>query len=184
MLNEIEASARDLASVLGVSDRVVRDLATRGLAVKTAKGRYKVFESIGLYTEHLRSIASGRGGEDGQLDLTAERARLAKEQADERAMKNAALRRSLLDAGEVEREWTDVLRRIRSRFLTVPSRFRQRVPELDAAQIAILDREIRDILMELADDDSRDAMSGDEGPDAATSPEAVGVDGEGNPPPA
>ncbi|WP_322997500.1 hypothetical protein [Castellaniella sp.] len=169
MLNEIEASARDLASVLGVSDRVVRDLATRGLAVKTAKGRYKVFASIGLYTEHLRSIASGRGGEDGQLDLTAERARLAKEQADEKAMKNAATRLDMVSSEEVQRGWADIMRRVRSGMLAVTSRVRQRMPELDGAQAEIIDREIRDALMVMADGgDERDDGQGPDGPDAAS----------------
>ena len=48
--------------------------------------------TILAYCAHVRGIASGRGGEEQVLDLTKERARLAKEQADEKEIKNAVLR--------------------------------------------------------------------------------------------
>ena len=84
--------------------------------------------------------------------LTTERARLAREQADAQALKNAALRRELVPAAEVERAWTDILRQVRSRVLAVPSRLRQAVA-LPADAVAALDRELRDALTELGRDD-------------------------------
>lgn len=152
-MQEIDVSAKELAHVFGVSDRLVRELVGRDLAVKTARGRYRLIESTQRYTEHLRIVAAGRGGEEAQLDLTAERARLAKESADEKAMRNARERRETLLAEDVAREWSDIVRRVRAGMLAVTSRIRQRLPEIDAAQAEIIDREIRDALMVMADDD-------------------------------
>jgi terminase small subunit / prophage DNA-packing protein len=53
--------------------------------------------------------------------------------------------------------WTrakaDENRRIRARLQAVPSRVRARCPDLTAAQVAAVDRELRDALAELAEDD-------------------------------
>ena len=170
-------SGRDLASAFGVSERSVREFADRGIVLKTGRGKYQLVESVRLYTEHLRGVASGRGGEDGVLDLTAERARLAKEQADATAMKNAVARRELVSVSDVEREWTDVGRKIRNAMLAVPSRARQSLAHLTVHDVDLIDREIRDALTGLgADDDHATAVGAVVEPGAATKAEAVGVD--------
>lgn len=84
-------SARQLGEVLGLNERTVRELVDRGIVNRTGRGRYDLFGSVLAYVEHLRTVAAGRGGEAASYDLTRERARLAKEQADERELKNAAL---------------------------------------------------------------------------------------------
>ena len=153
----IEAvSAKALAEWLGVSDRTVRDLADRGVVVRIDRGRYDLKASVCRYASHLREVAASRGGEDQLLDLTAERARLAKEQADGQAMKNAQLRGDLVAREDVLRGWQDILRKVRSGMLAVTSRVRQRISTIDAAQAAIIDREIRDALEALADGSDHD----------------------------
>jgi phage terminase Nu1 subunit (DNA packaging protein) len=62
---------------------------------------------------------------------------LAEQKADER-------RGVLLDAAEVEREWSGVLRTIRAGMLAVPSRIGARLPHLDATDLDAIDREVRD----------------------------------------
>jgi phage terminase Nu1 subunit (DNA packaging protein) len=83
--------------------------------------------------------------------VESERDRLAREQADNVALKNAALRRELVPATEVEDRWAGVLRRIRSKILAVPSRVRQASPHLTGHDIAALDAELRKALEDLAD---------------------------------
>lgn len=144
-------SARDLASWLGVSDRTVRELAERGILVRSAKGKYALKSSVTAYTDHLRSAAAGRGGEDASTDLAAQRARLAREQADGLALKNATARSTLIPAAEVAARWNDVARRVRGRVLAVPGRVRAQLPHLPAADVAAVDREVRLALDELAD---------------------------------
>ena len=177
-MQEIEVSGRDLASAFGVSERTIRDFADRGIVLKTGRGKYKLVESVQLYTEHLRGVASGRGGEDGVLDLTAERARLSKEQADGQALKNAAARNEMVAAIEVERGWTTVCRRVRNAMLAVPSRVRQSLPHLTAYDASVIDREVRDALAELGTDDGNRETDfgsvGQHGP--ASTDETVGMD--------
>lgn len=81
-----------------------------------------------------------------QKDAAEERVRLLKEQADHAALKNQQLRRELVPASDVEREWAGVLRLIRSRILAVPSRVRQVLPHLDADDIAAIDAELKSAL--------------------------------------
>ena len=64
-------------------------------------------------------------------------------------VKNATLRGSLVAAAEVERTWTDVLRRVRSQVLAVPSRVRSALPHLTASDVAAFDHELRDSLAEI-----------------------------------
>ena len=56
---------------------------------------------LDAYIPHLRGRAAGHVSADG-LDLTAERARLAKEQADKLSRENALARGELIYRGEVE----------------------------------------------------------------------------------
>lgn len=60
--------------------------------VRLGHDAYDLEESTRRYIASLRETASGRGGEEQVLNLTSERARLAREQADAQALKNAVLR--------------------------------------------------------------------------------------------
>lgn len=148
-------TAKELSDWIGVSDRTVSDLAIRGHAKKIGRGKYDLKETVRLYTSHLREVAAARG--DGQtLDLVQERARLARQQADGHELKNATLRRELLAREQVEAEWTDIVRKLRSGMLAIPSRIRQRLG-LDASATAEIDREIRDTLTVLGNDQEIEA---------------------------
>src|ERR1700738_2897460 len=65
-------------------------------------------------------------------------------------LQNAATRGALLDAGDVEREWTATFAGVRTRMLAVPSRAAQRLPHLGAHDVSEIDREVRDALAEAA----------------------------------
>lgn len=148
---------KDLCQLLGLSSGALADLKKRGIAVHLAHDVYDLEATVRGYVQHLRGIAAGRGGEEQGLNLTGERARLAREQADAQALKNAALRRELVPAAEVAREWGEALRAIRARVLAIPSRVRSGLPHLPPADMAALDREARSALDDLA----RNAEGGD-----------------------
>lgn len=133
-----------------VSKRKVQDLAARGIAVRSGRGTYNLAESVGNYADHMRMVAAGRGGEDGALDLATERARLAKQQADNVELKNASLRNELVAVSAVEAEWSEIVRAARVRMLSVVGRLRQLRPHWSAADFDALDREIREALTELS----------------------------------
>jgi phage terminase Nu1 subunit (DNA packaging protein) len=139
-------TASELADHLGVSPRSVTELARRGIAVRAGPGRWRLRESVRRYCDDLRQRG---GGVAVAASAAAERGRLAKEQADALALKNARLRGSLLDAEAVEREWTDVLRNVRSGMLAVSSRVGSRLPHLTPADVAEVDAEVRAVLNEL-----------------------------------
>lgn len=147
----VTCSGDELARLFGIGDRHLRALADEGHVVKTGRATYERDASITRYVTHLRNVAAGRGGDEHVATLTAERARLAREQADNWARRNAAADRELLPAAQVERRWQEILAGIRSRLLTVPSRVRQRAPHLSATDVATVDREVRDALTEAAD---------------------------------
>ena len=84
-------------------------------------------ESVRLSSCHLNPILA---------TATAERARLAKAQADAQELKNAALQGRLLDAGAVEA----ILRSVRAGMLAVPSRAAQQLPHLTTHDISVIAR--------------------------------------------
>ncbi|MBB5576370.1 MULTISPECIES: MerR family transcriptional regulator [Rhizobium] len=151
-----EMTAAQLADLLGVSKRAISDFVERGIVVKTDRNRFDMAGSVQRYCEHLRMMAAGRTG-DGSDALTAERARLAREQADQTALKNAALRRELIAIVDVRNEWTSIGRRIRNGMLSVPSRCRQKLPHLTTYDVDLIDREIRSALTELGNEDDGDS---------------------------
>jgi len=145
---------KDLCALLDLSSGALSELKARGIAVHLAHDNYDLTATVTNYVRHLRGVAAGWGPPDQAADLTAQRARLAREQADGLALKNARARGELVAAEEVERAWGDVLRQVRARIMAVPSRLRADLPEPGPGVIEALDRELRDALSELghADD--------------------------------
>ncbi len=155
MLSEPKSLRKsDFAKVAGVSAGRVSQMIRAGLPVE-ADGRIDVARGklwIQANIDPKRSAAQAQGEMPfaATPDASSERARLVKEQADNAALKNAALRRELVPAAEVEREWSGILRQVRSNVLAVPSRLRQMLPHLTSHDVATVDAELRRILEELA----------------------------------
>jgi phage terminase Nu1 subunit (DNA packaging protein) len=117
-------SATELGEWLDLHERQVRKLAERNVITRNGRGRYPLRQSIRAVAIHQREIAAGRAAEvDGEgLDLVAERARLASEQADAQAMKNAASRAETITMTQAENVWGAVVDATRTRILAVPTR--------------------------------------------------------------
>lgn len=167
-------TAKVVGDWLGVSDRTVSDLAIRGHAKKIGRGQYDLRETVRLYTAHLREMAAGRG-DGGSLDLTQERARLAKLQADGQEIKNAQTRGELVLRDDVLRGWQDIIRKVRSGMLAVPARIQQQIPTIGTSETILIDREIREALEALADGSDHYAGGADE-PQTATENQAFDMD--------
>ena len=146
----------DLCNLLRITPAALTGLVKRELAMKLGHDAYDLAETVGRYVEHLRGTAAGRGGEEQVLTLTGERARLARAQADAQELKNATLRGELVPASEVERAWADTLRGLRSQLLAVPSRIRSDLGNLTPADVAQIDRIMRDTLADLGEADADD----------------------------
>jgi len=142
-------TADQLGELLGISGRVVRELAQRGIIRKAGRGTYPVRPSVKAYCAHLREQAAGRAG---ATSLTAERQRVAKEQADKLALANAVARGEMVSAKSVEAGWASILRDVRAAMLAVPSRCGSNLSHLTSHDVGEIDREIRAALEALADD--------------------------------
>jgi phage terminase Nu1 subunit (DNA packaging protein) len=134
----------ELAEFLGITTQALYN--SKAKIVRLSHGAYDLKASVRAYCEHLRETASGRGGPSAVENLTAQRARLAREQADGTALKNAELRGEMIRASEAEARWREVLTGIRARLLAVPSRVRMALPQLSATEITVIDRELRSAL--------------------------------------
>ena len=66
------------------------------------------------------------------------------------ALKNEALRGSMVAAADVEREWSDVLRTLRGYILALPTRMQQILPQLTNTDVSKIDEEIRTVLVEIS----------------------------------
>lgn len=149
----MDVSRERLVRIFAISPRAVNDLAARGILVKSGHDCYDLDLSVMAYTAHLREIASGRGGEAAGQNLTAERARLAAVQAEEKALKVAKAKGELVAAEGVEREWAAILQKVRAGVLAIPARIQAKHGHLQPADIAGIDEEIRAVLGELGRDE-------------------------------
>jgi phage terminase Nu1 subunit (DNA packaging protein) len=145
------ASTDELGDLLGITSRAVTELGRRGVLQRHAVGIWPVRDSVRAYCAHLREQAAGRAG---STTLTAERVRVAREQADALEMKNAIQRREMLPAREVESAWGEVLRGVRAAMLALPSRIQERLPHLTRHDTSEIDHEVRAALEEAGNADA------------------------------
>ena len=140
-----------LAGLLGISSARVRTLARDGILVRVSPGTFDFSQSLRNYLARLRESAERAGRPSTGDELKQERTRLAREQADATALKNAALRGELVSRADTLREWQTVLRDVRAAMLAVPSRHAASQPHLTPHDIESLTTEIKRALEGLAD---------------------------------
>lgn len=113
---------------------------------------YDLKASVRGYCDKMRNRAGNKSGnEEDNLNLTAERARLARVQAEAHELKLAMARGEVLDADEVRRMLENDYRQVRSGLLAVVPRMGQDAG-LSPVQLRALDQHIRNALTVLADD--------------------------------
>lgn len=114
----------DLARLVGVTRQVIDALVKDGVIQRSGHNAFEFEATITALFAHYRARAAQWATGDDGANLTAERARLAREQADGQALKNAQARGELIRAEDAERAWADFLRQARGRILAVPARLR------------------------------------------------------------
>jgi len=107
--------------------------------------------------------------------LSNEKERLTRLQADAQELKNAQIRGEMVEIAEVERQWQNILRVVRSGLLALPSRVASILPHLTRADKTAIEREVRSILEELAAHEFGSA-DGTGGAEAPSEPDAFDVD--------
>ncbi|UKJ74494.1 hypothetical protein [Azospirillum brasilense] len=116
------ATQTEVGKHLDLSDRSVRELLERGVLPNAARGALDLDRCRISYIRHLREMAAGRATGPAGDDLTSERARLAREQADNIALKNAALRKELLPRSDITRAVVAAFQIVRDRLSALPAR--------------------------------------------------------------
>jgi len=145
----MKANYQDLSELTGITFKTLKKRLS-GLK-PNREGKSLLFNSHEALPLIFKcNKCSGKG-----LDLSQERARLAREQADRLELQNAERRRELVQVSDMEKNWARVgVVAIKSRALALPSKF---APELAGVSNykevkEILNGAIRELLQELVDD--------------------------------
>ena len=130
----------DLAALLGLSrTQLLREIERNGLPCeqrpKTRGGEY-LFSKSAVMRWAFDQARRPAGG--AVLDLNAERARLAKEQADHTAMRNARMRGKLVSVADVEQAVTAAFSRVRGHMRAIPDKLGPRGERRPAAELAVI----------------------------------------------
>ena len=158
-LAEREIGVGELGELLGLNTIYIQQLAKKGIIPRSGRGRYILKDAINAYCATMRKSAQGRplggGGPDGDgkgPNYHEEKARLTKLQADKVQINNDRELSDLVNAAEVEREWSLVISDCKNRLLSIPSKMAPILaPITEPALIMnVADDLIREALDELA----------------------------------
>ena len=166
----------DLAVWCGISMKTAREYSLKGLFVRAGATRWQMVPSVNAYTEFLRKSASGRS-----TISEASKARLLDAQAQQAEAKAGLLAGTLIQLAVANARWATYLRTMRSMILAIPSRVGGQVPGLGLEVLDVVDREVRNVLTEMAnvaniEPGSAHPRGGEETSDAAAETEAEPVD--------
>ncbi len=136
------ATNGEIAAHLSTSTREVQALRAKGVipAAGTSLDNCRL-----AYIRHLREAAASRVASAQKSDLDTERARLASEQADLIAMKNALMRRETAPLAAITQAVIGMIEVVRSHLARVPGK----VAPSDAALRARIGDAIEDALVDL-----------------------------------
>lgn len=136
----------EIAAHLDISDRRLRELLSEwGIDHKAT-----TLSDIRIrYIRRLREEAAGRAS-GGEYDLTNERARLAKEQADKVAMANAVTRNELAPRALLVMVLARTAPKVCAILDALPGALKRRVPMLDQSAIHLIESEISKARGEIA----------------------------------
>lgn len=167
---DAHSTQAEFGELVGISQPAVSGLVQRGVITEGATTREWLLD----YCDHLREVAAGRSSDADGVNLTTERALLAREQRDRIAMQNAVTRKELAPAYVLE----EILARAGAKAAkildTIPGELKRRVPQLsadDVRVVATLIAKVRNIAaaMCLADLDAPDESGEDDAPPAEES---------------
>ena len=146
------ASIAEASAHSGFTPTYFSELVQRKIITKQPAGKYDIDTIRMEYLKHLKSAAAGRAA-SGDLDLGAERARLAKEQADAKEMENAVERGELVYIEDVAKRFEQSLNKVRMKLLAVPIKTAAEVvAAVDAKEAqSIIENAVIEALNELAE---------------------------------
>lgn len=175
----MEVNQKQLAQILGISTRRIRQLREDGVFYRK-DGKvtgYNLEQCIQEYIEYKVKAETGRRTSLAKEEVQAEHEEIKKQIS---VLKLRKLRRELHEAADVESFLTEMLVRFRNKLLAVPAKLAFRIAgETDISKMTdIINKEMLSVLEELAeyDPDEIDGLQGIEMYD--DSEEDEGEDGE------
>lgn len=164
------ATIVEAAAHIDLGERRFFELLENGTIERCRPGEYDLDQVRVTYIRHIRKISAGRGAEKG-IDLASERARLAREQTEAAALKNAIARGEYVAIEEVGRQVENEYGLVRQRLLAIPGKLADALNGLNREECeAAMMTEINEVLSELSEparlpelDEARAAPAGREG---------------------
>ncbi|MCH8951453.1 MAG: hypothetical protein IID49_04875 [Proteobacteria bacterium] len=146
------AKLAEVATHLDLSLARVSQLKSAGILPDAKRGKHDLDTVRVAYIRHLRATAAGRSAAYGTLDLTAERAALARAQTAKVERENKIADGKFLEVASFHRMVTAAFARVRSKLLALPSKMAPLVaPAMEPAKAqGILRADIHQALDELA----------------------------------
>jgi len=121
---DVEVTASELATWIGVGTPAIQEYARQGAAVRApTRGKFFLRESVRGYIAHMSKVAVER-----ENPTTTERTRLLKAEADSVENKVRALDKKLVSASSVAATWDEIKRSGRAALLGLPERIDARLP--------------------------------------------------------
>ena len=115
------ATIKDLANHLDLTSARIHDLFNENVLLKSGKrGGIDLEENRIRYIRYLRSLSKGK--HKGGGDLTEERARLTKAQADKIELELQEIEGDLISADTIKNIWSEYVSNVRSKLLALPSK--------------------------------------------------------------
>lgn len=143
-------SNAELAAYLDVTPSTIGDLAAKGRVVRLARGKYDLRASVRAYVSHLRTSAAGRPGT--KEDLTAEKTRLTKAQADRAEMERDEKAKVMVNVKLFEDRWAQEVAIFRQIMMGVPSSMAEALTGVSRHDTRVMEDVMRDALERCADE--------------------------------
>lgn len=162
-------SAEAAAAHLFVGMTRLRQLQREGVLPRANSADWNLDALRHRYIEHLRAVKGNHAhlrnaapaATDDEPDLNVERAKLAREQREGHALRNAVSRGELIPAADVVEGWQSAIARARSLLLGIPTSAAEELAVLAAQGPAAVRERLADLvhgaLEELADTSPEDA---------------------------
>lgn len=142
---------RELAAIVGKSDRWIRQLTSEKVLVQISRGKYILGEAVQGYIEY----ASGGKEEDNKPRLVDHRTEHERIKSEKAALELARMKGELHAAEDVEAVMSDMLTAFRQKILNIPTKLSPQLTGIDDINVikSMLTKQLHEALSELADYD-------------------------------
>lgn len=150
-IHEQQIQTRELAAIVGKSDRWIRQLTSEKVLVQISRGKYILGEAVQGYIEH----ASGGKEDEGKPRLVDHRTEHERIKAEKAAIQLAKMRGELHTSEDVESVMSDMLTAFRQKILAIPTKLSPQLTGIDDIKTikGKLTAALHEALAELADYD-------------------------------